>query len=130
MEESCQQCGKTISRRAKANVWGGERIVCTPCLKELEGAERRQQAAYSLAGKPGTPWTVSGGGKRHGPFPTNELIELLRQGRVDWMWDVWRDGMTAWRKAANLFTIPELSDGRIELRDFGQGDGTYHSARA
>lgn len=125
MDVACDECGATISSRAKANVWNGEKVVCTPCLKELQGAERRAQAAFYLAGKPGTSWTVRGGGKQYGPYPTSQLIELLRQGRVDWMWDIRRDGMKAWKKAANLFTIPELSNGRIELRDFGQGDGTY-----
>jgi hypothetical protein len=125
MDEVCEQCGATISRRARANVWNDEKVVCTSCLKELQGAERRTEAAHALAGKPGAPWLVRHGQNQQGPYPTEQLIELLRRGRVDWLWEIKRDGMTAWKKAANLFTIPELSNGKIELRDFGQGDGTY-----
>jgi hypothetical protein len=129
MDETCGQCGATINRRAKANVWKGEKVVCTPCLKRLQGAERRMEAAFALAGKPGAAWTVRDGRKQYGPYPTDALIEYLRQGRIDWMWEIRRDGMKAWKKAANLFTIPKLSNGRIELRDFGRGDGTYrHSS--
>jgi hypothetical protein len=51
------------------------------------------------------------------------LIDLLRTKQVDWMWNVWREGMGKWVPAA--FTIPELSNGKIELRDHGQGDDTY-----
>lgn len=55
-DEVCHDCGKTISRRAKANVW---------------------------------------------------------------------NGLEAWKRMSALFTLPELCEGRLELRDFGQGDGTY-----
>jgi hypothetical protein len=36
VEETCEECGNVITRRAKANVWKGEKVVCTPCLKKLE----------------------------------------------------------------------------------------------
>lgn len=124
-EDICSKCGTTISRRAKANVWRGEKIVCTPCLKKLEGAEQRLRVAYLIAGKPGTAWTVRGGGKQYGPYSTAELIELLRRRRVDWMWEIHREGMKSWTPAARLFVTAELGNGRIELRDHGQGDGTY-----
>src|SRR5438552_2546512 len=108
MEETCQECGTTISRRARANVWNGERIVCTPCLKKLQAAVQRQQVACQMAGKCGFPWLVYDGRGQHGPYSTEQLIQLLRGGRVEWEWTVWRDGMKAWKSAANLFTIPEL----------------------
>lgn len=38
-EESCQECGKVISRRARANVIG-ERIVCTKCWNRLDAKRR------------------------------------------------------------------------------------------
>jgi GYF domain 2 len=60
-----------------------------------------------------------------GPYPTAQMIELLNSRRIDWAWNIWREGMTRWTPVARLFTIPELSNGKIELRDFGQGDGTY-----
>ena len=129
MEEICQQCEATISKRARANVWQGEKVVCTSCLKSLQAAQRRTEVAIELAGKPGADWIVRNGVDQYGPYPTEQVIEYLRQGRVDWMWDIWRDGMKAWMKAARLFTIPELANGKIELRDMGQGDGTYHPTR-
>jgi ribosomal protein L37AE/L43A len=130
MDVACEQCGATINRRAKANIWQGEKVVCTACMKDLQGAERRLNAAYVLAGKPGTAWTVRHRGEQYGPYPTDRLIELLRQGRVDWIAEIRRDGMKAWTPAARLFVTPQLANGRIELRDFGQGDGTYRPAGA
>ena len=127
-EEMCHQCGKVISRRAIAHVWNGASVICTPCLKSLQGEERRGQAAIGMAGRAGASWLVHDGRKQYGPYTTDQLIALLRQARVDWMWKIWREGMWKWLTAANLFTIPVLSNGRIELRDFGQGDGTYHPA--
>jgi hypothetical protein len=125
VDHVCQKCGKAISRRAKANVWNGAHIVCTSCLHELEGEIRRGQAAIGIAGRSGAAWLVHDGAKQWGPYPTEQLIELLRTGRVDWPWNVWRDGMWKWTPAGQLFTMPELSNGRIELRDHGHGDGTY-----
>lgn len=125
MDQHCQKCGKIISRRAKANIWNGQQVVCTDCLHTLEGEARRHQAAIRLAGQAGADWFVHDGNKQWGPYPTVQLIELLRTRRVDWMWNIRREGMTNWTPAARMFTIPELSNGKIELRDFRQGDGTY-----
>jgi hypothetical protein len=125
MDEICEQCGKTITQRAKANLWKGEQVVCTACLNELKSQVQRHQAAVRLAGRAGSAWLVHDGQQQWGPFPTDQIIELLRVGQIDWMWNVWREGMAAWTPAAQFFTAPELSKGRIELRDFGQGDGTY-----
>jgi hypothetical protein len=125
MDQTCHKCGKSISRRAKSYVWNGQLVVCTSCLQVLEGERRRGQAAIGIAGKAGAPWLVYDGSKQWGPYPTEQLKELLAAGRVDRMWNVWREGMGKWTPAGRLFTIPELSRGKIELRDFGQGDGTY-----
>jgi hypothetical protein len=129
MDEICQRCGVIITRRAKANVWNGDTVVCTKCLRELETDARRMDAAYGIAGKPHSAWMVHDGRSQHGPYTTAELIELLEWGRVGWDWQIWRDGMRAWSQPMRLFTLPELSNGKIELRDFGQGDGTYHPPR-
>jgi hypothetical protein len=123
-EETCQDCGKTISRRARANVWHGERVICTLCLKLREGAEKRLAAAVRLAGRAGAVWLVDDGGKQRGPFTTHELIRLIDNRQIDIMRRIWRDGMSTWKPAAQLFTLREI-DGKTELRDFGQGDGTY-----
>ncbi|HEY8749351.1 MAG TPA: DUF4339 domain-containing protein [Tepidisphaeraceae bacterium] len=125
MDEVCQRCGKTISRRAKANVWNGSMVVCTPCRRDLEAETQRGAAAIAMAGTAGAAWLVYDGTRQYGPFPTAQLVELLSSGRVNFLWQIWRDGMSQWRAAGQLFTIAELSNGRIELRDFGQGDGTY-----
>jgi hypothetical protein len=125
MDEVCQECGKPISRRAKANVWNGERVVCTECLHKLEDQVRRGQAAIRLAGVARAPWLVHDGRKQWGPYPTAQLMNLLRTKQVDWMWNVWREGMGKWVPAAQLFTMPKLSNGKVELRDHRQGDGTY-----
>lgn len=92
--------------------------------------DKRQQAAVRIAGVAGSPWHVHDGRQQLGPFTTAQLIELLRAKRVDWMWNVRREGMLNGVPAARLFTTPELSRGRIELRDFGQGDGTYRPTGA
>ena len=125
VDEICQDCHKPISSRAKANVWKSGRIVCTRCLREREVQASRQQNAVRMAGVAGSPWLVQNGRQQLGPYPTAQLIDLLRAKRVDWLWNLRREGMEKWTPAARLFTTPELSNGRIELRDFGQGDGTY-----
>lgn len=125
MDEVCQNCGKIISRRMKANIWDGERVVCTACLHVLQGAVVRRQVGVRLAGQSGADWLIYDGSRQSGPYPTQRLIEMLRGQQVRWEWHIWREGMEKWKPAMSLFTIPELADGRLELRDFGQGDGTY-----
>lgn len=125
VEQTCRKCRKIISRRAKANIWNGKQVVCTDCLHKLQREDRRHEVAIGLAGQAGADWLVHDGSKQWGPYPTAQLIELLRSKRVDWQWNIWRDGMTSWAPAGRLFTIPELSEGKLELRDFRQGDGTY-----
>jgi hypothetical protein len=46
--ESCAQCGKTISARARANVFG-DRVVCTPCWNKLSAAAADDQRKRGLA---------------------------------------------------------------------------------
>jgi len=125
VDELCQRCGSTIGLNAEANIWGGQYIVCTPCLHDLRHDTRRSATAITFAGRPGAAWFVNDATNEHGPYETVQLIEMLRTGRVDYGWHVWRDGMTTWRKVAQMFTIAELTNGQIELRDHGQGDGTY-----
>jgi hypothetical protein len=127
VDTTCEKCGKTITGRMKANVWKGEMAVCTDCLHILKGAELRKAAAYRIAGQPFTAWLVHDGQQQLGPFTTEEMIDLLGSNQLDWMWNIWRHGMANWTPAARLFTIPELSEGRLELRNHGQGDGTYNS---
>lgn len=121
MDETCQQCGKTISRRAKANIWQGEKVVCTPCLRQLESDVEWRKNLLLMVGRVGLPWMVKDGGKQHGPYTTAQLKELLRHEKIDWMAGIRREGMKEWKPAARLFTMPDLSDGRLELRDLGQG---------
>ena len=72
-----------------------------------------------MVGWPDKPWLVNDGKQQWGPYTTDQLIELLRTHRVDWLWHVWREGMTSWKVPAQLFTMPELEpDGQIRLRDF------------
>ncbi len=123
-DEICQKCGKPIARRARANVWQGDKIVCTTCINLLKGAERRLAGMQKIAGKAHTPWLIQDGRKELGPLTTVQLIQLLRHRKVDWSANIWREGMTKWLPVGRLFTIPELNDGRLELREFGQGDGT------
>ena len=78
-----------------------------------------------MIGRGFAPWSVRSGGQERGPFDTGQLLQLLANGQVSWSSDVWREGMRAWTPVARLFTIPELTGGRLELRDLGQGDGTY-----
>jgi ribosomal protein L37AE/L43A len=124
-DETCQECGTKISRRAKVNIWQDEKVVCTSCLHELESAVRRHEFSIQMGGKPHTPWLVDDGKKQHGPYSTAQVIQLLDQDRVDWLWKVWREGMSGWKVAAMVFNNGRLSNGQTELRYFGQGDGTY-----
>jgi len=52
------------------------------------------------------------------------MIQLLGRNKIDWSASIWREGMAKWLPAGRLFTMPELHNGKLELRDFGQGDGT------
>jgi ribosomal protein L37AE/L43A len=121
----CSQCGKDIAARAKANVWAERRVVCTPCLHRLRSAASRVANLLAMAGRACAPWTVCDDSRQHGPYRTEDLIALLRGGQVGWGCQVWREGMAKRSPVARLFTAAELADGRLELRDFGQGDGTY-----
>jgi hypothetical protein len=47
-EEVCEQCGKTISRKAIANVFDG-RILCTACWRPLNRARAEQEARAAAA---------------------------------------------------------------------------------
>lgn len=77
--------------------------------------------SHHLTGKDDADWLVHDGNQQWGPYPTDRLIELLKQGQVDWLWNIWREGMANWTPAARLFTIPELSkDGQIRLRAFAK----------
>ncbi len=60
--ETCSECGKTISGRAKANVWEEQRIVCTRCFAKLEKA---RQAAGVKA--------------REGLAPTQRQLDFARE---------------------------------------------------
>lgn len=123
VDKFCDGCGKVISGRARANVWHGEQLLCSSCFRK-----RKQQADLearihglrgAMVGWPDKLWLVHDGAKQWGPYTTEQLIELLRQRRVDWLWNVWREGMREWRPVGRLFTIPEFADdGQIRLREF------------
>ena len=126
MDTACEKCGKPISKRAAAHVWNGQTVVCTKCRNELQAEAGRHAAAIGFAGQPHTPWMVFDGKTQYGPYTTEQVIEMLRRGQVDWLWQIWREGMKKWMKIGSLFSMAEMSNsGRIELRDHGQGDGTY-----
>ena len=42
--ETCQVCGKSISREAIANIWNGEKVVCTSCYRKLDRQKREREA--------------------------------------------------------------------------------------
>ena len=98
-------------------------VLCSSCYRERnDRAEFEASVPELLAaivGWPDKPWLVHDGTKEWGPYTTEQLIELLRQRRVEWLWNVWREGMKAWKPAGQLFTMPELTgDGQIRLREF------------
>ena len=71
-----------------------------------------------IRGMPDAPWLVYDGRQQHGPYTTQQMVDMLVRGQVDWLWHVWREGMAKWVPAAQLFTIPELSlDGKCRLRE-------------
>lgn len=49
VEETCSECGGTISKRARANVYHNLRVVCTACLHKLESRDRREEEQKSAA---------------------------------------------------------------------------------
>lgn len=72
-----------------------------------------------VSGNDDALWLVHDGRQQWGPYSTEQVIQMLREKRIDWMWNVWREGMDKWRKIANLFTDPQLAnDGQIRLRNF------------
>ncbi len=110
MEPICQNCGKTINRRSVAHVWKDQTVVCTQCRNKLRGEEQRQAAYIRLRGVPDAPWLVYDGTRQHGPYSTQQLTDMLCRRQVDFLWLIWREGMAKWSPAAQMFTIPELSD--------------------
>jgi hypothetical protein len=118
MNEACEECGKSISKRAKANVWRGQHIVCTPCLNQLRSWELLDQNRIKYMGRSVSLWLVDDGWKKLGPYTSEDLIELLQQNQIDWLWKIWRDGMDEWKSISLLFTDPRMSDdGVIRLRE-------------
>lgn len=122
-EQICQQCSNVIGGRAKAHEWDGQRIVCKKCLHALQEPAKRMAVAVRFAGMAHMPWLVHDGQKQWGPYPTEQLIELLKSGRVDWMWKCWREGMASWKNMASIFRMALVAGEKIELREHGQGDG-------
>jgi hypothetical protein len=123
VDEVCEDCGNPISRRARANIWNSERVLCTSCYNDrknrAEFEARVPEIRAKMVGWPDKLWLVNDGSRQLGPFSTDQVIELLRAGRIDWLWEVWREGMAAWKPAASLFTNPQLSDdGKLRLREF------------
>jgi hypothetical protein len=121
MEVMCDECGNAIAPRSKANVWAEGRVVCTPCLRRLRSAASRAANLLAMVGSAGAPWAVRDSSRQRGPYRTEDLVALLRGGQVGWRCEVWREGMASWSPVARLFTMPELADGRLELRDFRPG---------
>ncbi len=121
--ESCRDCGKVITGRARADVWQGELILCSGCYRDRKNHQkflkRIPELTAALTGWPDKLWLVRNGREELGPFTTSQLTDLLKKRRVDWNWNIWREGMKAWTPAARLFTMPELDRGReIQLREF------------
>jgi hypothetical protein len=121
--EVCRDCGNDIGPRARANIWHGERILCSDCYRQRKQREafeaRVPELRAAMVGWPDKPWFVKVGEKQLGPYTTECLVGHLRAGRIDWLWKVWRDGMKSWKPAAQLFTNPELADdGQVRLREF------------
>jgi uncharacterized protein DUF4339 len=101
-------------------VWKDKLVLCTACYNMRAGDERFDQRLPALRasfiGWPDKLWLVHDGKRQSGPFSTDELIKLLRNGKVDWLSNLWREPMRAWLPAAQIFSIPELSDdGQIRL---------------
>src|SRR6185437_3493345 len=118
----CQDCGKQINRRMKANVWQEETVLCTPCFHAREAAVLRAKTIAKIIGIADSPWLIHDGRRQSGPFTTREVIEHLRDGRFKWDWKSWRQGLETWKPLYSFFTDASLHDGRLELRDLGQGE--------
>jgi hypothetical protein len=52
--ETCQECGKAITRKAIAHVWAGERVVCNGCFRKLDREKRDRESRERAVSAPAT----------------------------------------------------------------------------
>jgi hypothetical protein len=81
--EICQECQKSISRKAVANVWNGERIVCTACYRKLDRERHQCEALEAARSAPATERQKAYASDLGIHFPANirsqEISDLIEQ---------------------------------------------------
>jgi predicted Zn finger-like uncharacterized protein len=82
----CRKCGETIVIRGD------------------QGAADRA-TAESLPPSSVVEWHVSLQGDQHGPYPPEQMAEMLRGGQLSWDAYVWRDSYADWRLAGDSDTL-------------------------
>ena len=53
---------------------------------------------------------ISHGGEAHGPFPREEVANMLKSGSVSFEDIAWAEGMDDWRPLADFFESIELNE--------------------
>lgn len=67
---------------------------------------------------PETAWYYVDGGETRGPIPTEELVTLLKDGRLHEADLVWTDGMEGWAPVGDLAVLDQAR--HAQLREQGQ----------
>jgi hypothetical protein len=84
--ETCQECGKAITRKAIANVWNGEKVVCTACYRKLDRQKRDREAREVAASAPATERQIAYARDLGIVFPpdiTSQRISDLIEAKVN-----------------------------------------------
>ncbi|MFI5306301.1 MAG: GYF domain-containing protein [Polyangiales bacterium] len=80
----CRKCGGTIVVRG-------------------DGADINARASLPPSAPP--EWHVSIDGEQHGPYPSEQMASMLRQGLLAWDAHVWRESYAEWKTAGESDTL-------------------------
>jgi predicted Zn finger-like uncharacterized protein len=80
----CRKCGGTIVVRG-------------------DGADANGRASLPPSAPP--EWHVSVDGEQHGPYPSEQMANMLREGVLAWDAHVWRERYAEWKAAAESDTL-------------------------
>ena len=65
---------------------------------------------------PSIEWHVAIDGQQHGPYPTEQMASMLRDGDLGWDASVWRDGYADWQDADASDTLVRAVASLAETR--------------
>ena len=79
------------------------KIRCRKCGAAIHLRGENASAVGEPA--PTLEWHVAVDGEQHGPYPTDQMASLLRDGHLGWDVSVWRDGYADWKDADTSDTL-------------------------